>query len=213
MPLTKFSSLSPGFEPELQPESREPATKWDRLGLPVALPLPRPIKSNKGKGQPCITVGRHGELLLLSISKTFDDPGREEVALKKMAASARGHGVKCESQIYAGISVLTSWPTDPAERDTRPCQYTMLQPGFEYKVFPVAAAKSQNQKVTLLQPIPQTLSLLQSRSTPKSVSLYSSPILLVTIAPRSGAPWPERGTLLLTSSGLGLAGLIRPRVH
>jgi hypothetical protein len=46
---------------------------------------------------------------------------------------------------------------------------------FECRAFPTAAAKSQSQKLTLLPPIPQTLFLLQSRSAPKSVSVYGSP--------------------------------------
>src|ERR1035437_4016752 len=61
----------------------------------------------------------------------------------------------------------------------------MLQPSFECRAFPMAAAKSQSQKLTLLPPIPQTLFLLQSRSAPKSVSVYGSPILLVMGAPQS----------------------------
>src|ERR1017187_2978832 len=62
---------------------------------------------------------------------------------------------------------------------------------FECRAFPTAAAKSQSQKPTLLPPIPQTLFLLQSRSAPKSVLVYGSPILLVMGAPQSFArSWP-----------------------
>src|ERR1019366_4089349 len=46
---------------------------------------------------------------------------------------------------------------------------------FGCRAFPTAAAKSQSQKPTLLPPIPQTLFLLQSRSAPKSVSVYGYP--------------------------------------
>src|SRR5437879_13233767 len=56
---------------------------------------------------------------------------------------------------------------------------------FECKAFPTAAAESQRQKLTLFPSIPQTLFLLQSRSAPKSVSVYGSPILLVMGAPQS----------------------------
>src|SRR5712692_11236390 len=61
----------------------------------------------------------------------------------------------------------------------------MLQPGFECRAFPTAAAKSQSQKVTLLPPLPQTLFLLQSRSAPKSVSVDEPSILLEMGIPRS----------------------------
>src|ERR1022692_4864330 len=63
---------------------------------------------------------------------------------------------------------------------------------FECRAFSTAAAKSQSQKLTLLPPIPQTLFLLQSRSAPKSVSVYGSPILLVMGAPRSFAACPPQ---------------------
>jgi hypothetical protein len=56
---------------------------------------------------------------------------------------------------------------------------------FECKAFPTAAAESQRQKLTLFPSIPKTLFLLQSRSAPKSVSVYGSPILLVMGAPQS----------------------------
>src|ERR1035437_7399032 len=61
----------------------------------------------------------------------------------------------------------------------------------ECRAFPTAAAKSQSQKLTLLPPIPQTLFVLQSRSVPKSVSVYGSPILLVMGAPQSFAACPQ----------------------
>src|ERR1700675_4993240 len=66
---------------------------------------------------------------------------------------------------------------------------------FDCRAFPTAAAKSQSQKLTLLPPIPQTLSLLQSRSAPKSVSVYGSPILLVMGAPHSFAACPQKQPL------------------
>src|ERR1700676_1904786 len=59
---------------------------------------------------------------------------------------------------------------------SHPRQYATLQPGFECKTSPTAAAKSQSQKLTLLPPIPQTLFLLQACSAPKSVSVYGSPM-------------------------------------
>jgi hypothetical protein len=62
---------------------------------------------------------------------------------------------------------------------------------FECGASPVAAAKSQSQKLTLLLPVAQTLFLLQLRSAPKSVSVYGSPILLVMGAPRSFAACPK----------------------
>jgi hypothetical protein len=58
----------------------------------------------------------------------------------------------------------------------------MLQPGFERRAFPTAAANSQSQKLTLLSPIPQTFFFLQSRSAPKSVLVYDSPAKLESVA-------------------------------
>src|SRR5882762_8885168 len=43
-------------------------------------------------------------------------------------------------------------------------------------------SKSQSQKRTLLQPIPQTLFLLQSRSALKSISVYGSPTIAARVA-------------------------------
>jgi hypothetical protein len=62
---------------------------------------------------------------------------------------------------------------------------------FECGASPVAAAKSQSQKLTLLLPVAQTLFLLQLRSAPKSVSVYGSPILLVMGEPQSFAACPK----------------------
>jgi hypothetical protein len=63
-----------------------------------------------------------------------------------------------------------------------PREYGMLRPAFERRAFPVAAAKSQSQKLTLLLLIPQTFFLLQSRSAPKSVLVCGSPAKLNSLA-------------------------------
>src|ERR1035437_4088690 len=74
--------------------------------------------------------------------------------------------------------------------DTRRVSLHCSSQVCECRAFPTAAAKSQSQKLTLLPPIPQTLLLLQSRSAPKSVSVYGSSILLVMGAPQSFAASP-----------------------
>jgi len=51
--------------------------------------------------------------------------------------------------------------------------------------------KISKPKTDLLPPIPQTLFPLQSRSAPKCVSIYGSPILLVMGAPQSFAACPQ----------------------
>src|ERR1019366_10756286 len=83
---------------------------------------------------------------------------------------------------------------------------------FECRAFPAAAAKSESQELRLLPPIPQTLFLLQSRSAPKSVSVYGPSILLVMGAPQSFAACrclPDRARRRPSKQVLGRRGMER----
>src|ERR1017187_1311725 len=82
---------------------------------------------------------------------------------------------------------------------------------FECRGFPTAAIKSQSQKLKLLPPIPQTLFLLQSRSAPKSLSVYGSPILLVMERrnPSQHAPKQLPREVILRQQQPVISGVIR----
>ena len=89
------------------------------------------------------------------------------------------------------ISILTSQPTDTIHR---PHWDANLRPGFNCIASPTVAEKSQSRKLMILPYMPQTLSLLRSRSAKKSVSVYCSPSLLAIGARRASQHAPKQPT-------------------
>src|ERR1700737_4323481 len=71
-----------------------------------------------------------------------------------------------------GILVSTSRPADNVHLAPSICNAPVRF--LESRSVSSGQSKSQSQKRTLVQPIRQTLFLLQSRSAPKSVSVYGS---------------------------------------
>src|ERR1700731_4612197 len=78
-----------------------------------------------------------------------------------------------------GILALASRPADDVHLVASMCNAPVR---FFSQSLSSGQSKSQSQKRTLLQPIPQTLFLLQSRSAPKSNSVYGSPTVAARFA-------------------------------
>jgi len=79
-----------------------------------------------------------------------------------------------------GILVSTSRPADNVHLVPSICNAPVRF--LESRSLSSGQSKSQSQKRTLVQPIPQMLFLLQSRSAPKSVSVYGSPTVAARVA-------------------------------
>jgi len=79
-----------------------------------------------------------------------------------------------------GILVSTSRPADNVHLAPSICNAPVRF--LESRSLSSGQSKSQSQKRTLVQPIPQMLFLLQSRSAPKSVSVYGSPTVAARVA-------------------------------